>query len=179
MQPLARYLGVSVGFVSHLEAGRKQLPLRRLLPPPLGQGPPAPPAAPLPPAAEPGPGGGGPGDPKNAFTAAGRTPAQEDVHAYVRKLANYRKTHPVLQTGQLTHFVPEDGVYTYFRHDQQGHSVLVVLNSNPVAKTVPLKRFAERLQGYTSARDVLTEAVVPDLQTATVPAYTALVWELR
>lgn len=50
MQQLARYLGVSVGFVSHLEAGRKQLPLAladrlihlsRLLPPPLGQGPPA------------------------------------------------------------------------------------------------------------------------------------------
>lgn len=54
-QQLARYLGVSVGFVSHLEAGRKQasealalrlLPLARLLPPPLGSGPPdnAPPA---------------------------------------------------------------------------------------------------------------------------------------
>lgn len=54
-----------------------------------------------------------------------------------------------------------------------------MLNCNPDAKTVPLKRFAERLHGYTSARDVLTEAVVSDLQTATVPAYTALVWELR
>ncbi|MBG8553708.1 glycoside hydrolase family 13 protein [Hymenobacter guriensis] len=123
--------------------------------------------------------GGFPGDSKNAFTAAGRTPAQQDMHAYVRKLANYRKTHPVLQTGQLTHFVPEDGVYTYFRHDAQGHTVLVMLNCNPTAKSVPLQRFAERLQGYTSAQDVLTDAVVTDLQTASVPAYTALVWELR
>ncbi|RAK64051.1 hypothetical protein DLM85_19090 [Hymenobacter edaphi] len=49
---LARYLGVSTGFVSHVEAGRKGLPpalaprllvLSRLLPAPLGQGPPAPP----------------------------------------------------------------------------------------------------------------------------------------
>ena len=48
-QQLARYLGVSVGFVSHLEAGRKPQPLAvalrllvlaRLLPPPLGSGPP-------------------------------------------------------------------------------------------------------------------------------------------
>jgi len=54
---LARYLGVSTGFVSHLEAGRKPLPaalLPRLLwllpalPPPLGQGPPAAPPLPLP-----------------------------------------------------------------------------------------------------------------------------------
>ncbi|TGE15964.1 glycoside hydrolase family 13 protein [Hymenobacter elongatus] len=123
--------------------------------------------------------GGWPTDPKNAFTAAGRTPAQHDMHTYVRKLANYRKTHPVLHTGQLTHFVPEDGVYTYFRHDTQGHTVLVMMNCNPVAKTVPLNRFAERLRGYTAARDVLTEAEVPNLQTATVPAFTALVWELR
>lgn len=54
---LARYLGVSTGFVSHLEAGRKPLPatllprLLRLLPalpPPLGAGPPAPPPGPPP-----------------------------------------------------------------------------------------------------------------------------------
>ncbi|WP_046243675.1 helix-turn-helix domain-containing protein [Hymenobacter terrenus] len=57
MRQLARLLGVSVGFVGHLEAGRKQLPLPlalrllplgRLLPPPLGQGLPAPAPPPLP-----------------------------------------------------------------------------------------------------------------------------------
>ncbi|TGE19256.1 hypothetical protein [Hymenobacter elongatus] len=56
---LARYLGLSMGFVTHVEAGRKGLPpalgprllwLARLLPPPLGQGPPA---LPPPPAPEP------------------------------------------------------------------------------------------------------------------------------
>lgn len=59
--------------------------------------------------------GGWPTDPRSAFTSAGRTPTQQDIFAYVSKLANYRKTHSVLQTGQLTHFVPEDGIYTYFR----------------------------------------------------------------
>ncbi len=50
---LARYLGVSAGFVGHLEAGRKRPPLAAvqrltrlalLLPPPEGYGPPAAPA---------------------------------------------------------------------------------------------------------------------------------------
>lgn len=54
---LARYLGVTASFVSHLEAGRKPLPAALLLrlvqllpalPPPLGQGPPAPPPLPAP-----------------------------------------------------------------------------------------------------------------------------------
>lgn len=53
-QQLARYLGVSTGFVTHLEAGRKPLPLALLarltrlallLPPPEGHGPPLPPPA--------------------------------------------------------------------------------------------------------------------------------------
>jgi transcriptional regulator with XRE-family HTH domain len=50
VRQLASYLNVSAGFISHLETGRKGLPaslmprlqgLSRLLPPPLGQGPPA------------------------------------------------------------------------------------------------------------------------------------------
>ncbi|MCB2409369.1 hypothetical protein [Hymenobacter lucidus] len=57
VRQLARYLGVSMGFVTHVEAGRKGLPPTRvprllhlvlLLPPPLGQGPPTPPPPPAP-----------------------------------------------------------------------------------------------------------------------------------
>lgn len=57
VRQLARYLGVSSGFVSHLEAGRRGLPpalaprllrLTSLLPPPLGQGPSAAEAPPAP-----------------------------------------------------------------------------------------------------------------------------------
>ncbi|PJJ48648.1 helix-turn-helix domain-containing protein [Hymenobacter chitinivorans] len=55
VRQLASYLGVSAGFITHMETGRKGLPaslvprltvLGRLLPPPLGQGPPAPPELP-------------------------------------------------------------------------------------------------------------------------------------
>lgn len=64
-QQLARWLGVSVGFVGALETGRKRLPpdlIPRLLvliehqPPPVGSGPPAPPLPPVP--ASPAPFGG-------------------------------------------------------------------------------------------------------------------------
>ncbi|MEJ7667041.1 MAG: cyclomaltodextrinase C-terminal domain-containing protein [Hymenobacter sp.] len=79
----------------------------------------------------------------------------------------------------FTHFVPEDGVYTYFRHNAGGQAVMVMLNTNAVAKQMPLGRFAERLHGYTTAQDVLTGAIIPRLQVASLPAYTAPVWELR
>ncbi|PJJ59500.1 helix-turn-helix domain-containing protein [Hymenobacter chitinivorans] len=57
VRQLARYLGVSAGLVSHLEAGRRGLSpalaprllrLTPVLPPPLGQGPPAAPEPPAP-----------------------------------------------------------------------------------------------------------------------------------
>lgn len=57
-QQLAAWLGVTVGFVGALDTGRAALPaarvprllvLARLLPPPLGTGPPAPPPAEVPP----------------------------------------------------------------------------------------------------------------------------------
>ncbi|GAA4378384.1 helix-turn-helix transcriptional regulator [Hymenobacter koreensis] len=56
MRQLARYLGVTAGFVNHLETGRRGLPpalaprllhLAQLLPPPLGPGPTTPPEPPV------------------------------------------------------------------------------------------------------------------------------------
>ncbi|GAA4355271.1 glycoside hydrolase family 13 protein [Hymenobacter saemangeumensis] len=123
--------------------------------------------------------GGWPADKRSAFTAAGRTPQEEEMFSYVRTLAQYRKTHPVLHSGKLMHFVPENGVYTYFRYDEQGNTVMVMMNGSQEAKAVDMARFAERTKDYTAARDVLSGAAVADLQKVSVPPYTALVWELR
>jgi glycosidase len=45
--------------------------------------------------------GGWQGDEKNAFTAEGRTPEQQDVFAYVQKLLQLRREHAALRSGQL------------------------------------------------------------------------------
>ena len=122
--------------------------------------------------------GGWPGDKTNLFTAAGRNPAQQDAFAYVSRLANYRKTNPVLHTGKLMHFIPDAGVYTYFRYSDAG-TVMVVMNSNKDEKTIDTARFAERMQGFTSGLEVASGAAISDLKTLRVPARTAWVVELR
>jgi neopullulanase len=43
--------------------------------------------------------GGFPSDPQDAFTAAGRTPEQADVHDWLASWLHYRHDHPVLATG--------------------------------------------------------------------------------
>ena len=123
--------------------------------------------------------GGWPADKQNKFTAAGRTAAEQDVFAYVRTLANYRKTHPVLHTGKLMHFVPEDGVYTYFRYDEQGHTVHGDAQQQQRRQNrghEPLCRAHARLFLGAGRADGGRRG---SLESVRVPARTALVWELR
>lgn len=123
--------------------------------------------------------GGFPGDKVNKFTAAGRTAQENEAFNYVSKLGLYRRSHPVLQTGKLMQFIPQDGVYTYFRYDEAGNTVMVMMNTAAAAKTVDGARFAERLAGYASGVDVVTGAAVADLRSFSIPAQTAWVLELK
>ncbi|MDO7873418.1 glycoside hydrolase family 13 protein [Hymenobacter sp. ASUV-10] len=120
--------------------------------------------------------GGWAGDKENFFTT--RNGARAEAFDFVSKLANYRKTHPVVHAGKLMHFIPQDGVYTYFRYDETG-TVMVMMNSGKDEKTVDMARFAERLRGFSSGVDVMTGAVVSDLKSVKVPGRTAWVVELR
>ena len=122
--------------------------------------------------------GGWAGDKVNLFTAAGRSAAQQDAFAYVSKLANYRRTHPALHSGKLMHFIPDAGVYTYFRYSDAG-TVMVMMNSNKDEKTVDCGRFAERLKGFSSGVEVTSGAVVSDLKSVKIPGRTAWVVELK
>ncbi len=121
--------------------------------------------------------GGWSSDPLNAFTPKGRTPAQNEAFDYLRKLATWRKGKPVIHHGKLTHFLPEDDTYVYFRHDGQ-NCVLVAFNNSDKPKTLKTKRFAELMTGYQHGRNVLTGAKVDDLQTLVLPAKSATVLEL-
>jgi hypothetical protein len=58
------------------------------------------------------------------------------------------------------HYVPEDGVYVYFRYDDN-QTVMCVMNPTEKDVTLNLSRFAERLKGATSGREVTTDATYP------------------
>ncbi len=122
--------------------------------------------------------GGWKEDPVNKFTAAGRSDQENEAFEYVKKLANYRKQHDVLHTGKLLQFIPENGVYVYFRHNEQT-TVMVVMNSNAEAITLDTGRFAEGIGGKTGAVNVVTDEVLTDIRTLTVPSITTLVLELK
>lgn len=120
--------------------------------------------------------GGWPGDKDDKFVASGRTDKENDAFNYIRTLANYRKKTPALQTGKLMQYIPEHGIYVYFRYDKQ-KTVMVVYNASDKDQQVSTDRYNERINGAEKARNVVTGDTI-DLSKLTVPAKTALVLEL-
>ena len=124
--------------------------------------------------------GGWEGDTVNAFSGAGLKPEQAALQAWLRKLLNWRKTQPAVHHGALTHYVPEDGTYVYFRHDAKD-TVMVVFNKATEARTLRTGRFAEVLAGGALPRagtDVLTGQRLVLGDAFTVPPRSVLVVQL-
>lgn len=121
--------------------------------------------------------GGWKEDKTSDFTAEGRSAASNEAFNFVKKLANYRKATPALQTGKLTQFIPQKGVYTYFRYDDQ-KTVMILFNGNEESQSVDLSRYQEKLQNFTKARNVITDEVIQNLSSLSLNKKQTLVLEL-
>ena len=98
--------------------------------------------------------GGWKEDTTNVFTEKGLTEAQKSTKAYLKQLLNWRKNNTVIANGKMLHFAPFDGMYVYFRYDNQ-KTVMVVMNKNEKSTTLDTKRFDEILKSKTSAKNIL------------------------
>lgn len=122
--------------------------------------------------------GGWPGDSVNKFSESGRTPKEQEAFTYVQKLAQFRKAYPVVQTGKLMQFIPDDDVYVYFRYNEK-NCVMVAINTSDTLKKLDSSRYAERLNGYKKGFDVYTGGMYSDLNDLSVEAHGVMIWNLR
>lgn len=122
--------------------------------------------------------GGWPNDATNAFTKAGRTREQNEVFDFMKTLLDWRKQQDVIHTGKLTHYIPEDNIYVYFRYNDD-KKVMVIMNANAEMKDLSTGNFKESIGSAVSAVDIITGNRFPDLKTIKIPAQTALVLELN
>ncbi len=99
--------------------------------------------------------GGWKGDKVNVFTRDGLNRQQQEALEYTRKLLRWRKGNKAVQYGSLMHYVPEDGVYVYFRSLDQKH-VMVVLNKSHLGRNINLDRFRLNLGDAEEGINVLT-----------------------
>jgi len=112
--------------------------------------------------------GGWEGDEENKFEASGRNKKEQEAFAYFQKLAQARKKSKALGEGKLMQFVPENGVYVYFCYHPE-ETVMMVMNQNKESQKVETTRFAERMIGYSSAVNLITDKVTKNLKTLNVP----------
>ncbi|MDP2889365.1 MAG: glycoside hydrolase family 13 protein [Bacteroidota bacterium] len=122
--------------------------------------------------------GGWSGDQVNAFTGTGLTTQQKQAQDFFSKILNWRKTSEVIHSGKLKHFAPENGVYVYFRYNQN-QKVMVVMNKNSQEKTIETSRFSEIMGNCTSGKEVISETRFSDLKNLKVPAMSAMIIELK
>jgi len=99
--------------------------------------------------------GGWEGDKKNAFTGEGLSADEKSVQEYTKLLGNYRKQSTALQTGKMMQYIPNNGLYVYFRYDA-GSTVMCVMNTDKQTRTVDMNDFSERTNGFKGGKDIIT-----------------------
>ena len=99
--------------------------------------------------------GGFPGDTHNAFTADGRTRAENAMFTWLSRLLHWRQGNDVVVKGTQKQFIPYNGVYVVARQ-YNGKNVMTIINGTKKPATMPVKRYAEVIGRATSAKDVIT-----------------------
>ena len=122
--------------------------------------------------------GGWAGDSINAFKANDRTSVQNEYFNFLSKLLNWRKSKTVIHKGLLTHYVPENDVYVYFRYNDN-EKIMVILNNNETEQLLKVDRYAESLENKTTGTDVMTGKTFDLKSNFSIPKQTALILELH
>ncbi len=122
--------------------------------------------------------GGWNGDSNNAFLTSGRTKEQAQFFDFTSKLFQWRKTNEAVHFGKMTHYIPENNVYVYFRYTEN-KTVMVVINNNTKTQTFKTKRFQERIQNFKVGKDVFTNTNLDFKNDITIEGKSVLVLELN
>lgn len=122
--------------------------------------------------------GGWEGDSVSIKEGKGLSAQQGEALAFCTKLLNWRKNKEVIHNGKLTHFIPQNGIYVYFRYNDTD-KVMVIVNKNEKEVTLDLNRFAEQAGKYMSGKDVISEEMISLGETVSLQPMRTYILELE
>lgn len=99
--------------------------------------------------------GGWEGDTKNAFTGVGLNQEEQEIQNYTRLLGNFRKKSSAIKTGKMMQFIPNNGLYVYFRYDSN-QTIMCVMNTDTQNRMVNFADYAERTSGFNSGKEIIS-----------------------
>ncbi|MBN1338451.1 MAG: cyclomaltodextrinase C-terminal domain-containing protein, partial [Bacteroidales bacterium] len=97
---------------------------------------------------------------------------------YLVKLIKWRTKSKTAADGKLIHFIPENGVYVYFRM-LEDECVMVAINKDNNSKSLETKRFSECLENYSAGLNVITGEKINDLSVLKLEPESAVVLQLE
>ncbi len=122
--------------------------------------------------------GGWAGDPHNAFSESGRTESERQYFDFTAKLLNWRKNKDVIHSGKMTHYIPENNVYVYFRYDEK-QTVMVAINNSDQPQTFKTARFQENIRNFKKGKDVVSGKTIDIATEIMMEPKSALILELE
>ncbi|MGO4817803.1 glycoside hydrolase family 13 protein [Flavobacterium sp. W22_SRS_FP1] len=122
--------------------------------------------------------GGWLGDQNNAFIKEGRTELQNEYFDFTSKLFNWRKTNEAVHFGKMTHYIPENNVYVYFRYTAE-KTVMVLINNSHDHQTIKTNRFQENIKNYQNGKDILTDNSYDISTEIAIDSKSVLILELK
>ncbi len=99
--------------------------------------------------------GGWLSDSVNLFTSEGRSAQQEEAFRFLQTILKWRSTSEAVTKGSLKHYIPQDGVYVYFR-EWKDKRVMVMLNNSKGSQAIETSRFTEGLKGARHGKNIIT-----------------------
>jgi len=123
--------------------------------------------------------GGFPQHTRNAFTASGRTPEENEVFLFLQKLLYFRQQHPALYKGQFIQYPLQwsSQVYKYIKRDEK-NVFLVLVNGHDTVKTVELAELQPHFEGRQKGKDIFTNQEV-DLKEVSIAPYGVLLIQVK
>ena len=121
--------------------------------------------------------GGWKGDKKNAFTGEGLSDKEKEMLEYVKKLGNFRLGSSALKTGQMMQYIPNDGVYAYFRYDEN-QTIACIMNPETGNKPVSFDDYPDMKKDFVQAKNILTGEIISLEELNNIPAKTMFILEL-
>jgi glycosidase len=123
--------------------------------------------------------GGWQGDIMNAFTGQNLTSTSKEANTFTKKLLNWRKGKEVIHNGRLKHFIPENGLYVYFRYNSKESVMVILNNSDKDTRKITKDRYLEAMNGFTSGVEVITGNEIKNLTSFKITPKTAMIIELK
>lgn len=122
--------------------------------------------------------GGWIGDSADVFGNKNLDSMQTEMMQFASNLLQWRKNCTLIHSGKYMHFVPEDGVYVYFRYNES-KAVMVALNHSKDEKTIDISRYKERLDSFSKRKSILENKTLENLSQIKVKAEAAIIIELE